>query len=175
MKPFLSKASYVDTCDMITGMRRTTLFCLMLLVGCDKLMPTTPTYRNQPASYWVERAQGGEIADREDAIQSLGHFKGDNEIAVLDRLVKDENVGVRYYAAEALWQDNQDAGNVVPALRSVIRDELGWSYRDRLIPLLHSMGAAAQPLIPDIQSAIDSAPNSKVAKWTKCLKAIRTS
>jgi HEAT repeat protein len=146
------------------------VFCTVLIIsGCKE-----PTYNNRTRSSWIERATSTEPQIQLVAVQALGHFPDNDEVAnTLKRSLNDPNVGVRYYAAESLWKVSKNHDAVVPALRSVIHDPVGWSYRDRMIPLLRDMGIRALPLVPDIEEAIRNSPNSRVQKWQECLDAIQ--
>jgi HEAT repeat protein len=156
-------------------MKKSVFLLLVAFCGCQKSDTAdspAATFGGKTEAAWVTQSQSGDEATKVDAVQALGHFSGQASLDALKDASNDKKASVRFYAAEAIWKQKRNAAEVLPTLRSVIADPLGWSMRDRMIPLFKDMGSAAQPLIPDIKQAIDNSPNSRVAKWQDVLNSI---
>lgn len=90
---------------------------------------------------------------REEAARTLGGFGRQAKTAsgTLRDVLRDDHTRVRIAAAEALWEIDGDAREVLPTLVGAMRER---AVRWRAVMVISSMGADAEPAIPFLISAL---------------------
>jgi HEAT repeat protein len=94
------------------------------LAGCGKSKPELKSVSGQPLSHWLEVLKGGDLSQRNRAVDALGNV-GAADPAVMPALIEaldDRSPEVRAKAALALLKSGPAAHSAVAALTKATRD-----------------------------------------------------